>query len=62
MNAEVQILLLAHMPHGRTWTWHDPELLAVEALLDDAGRQQAIDEAFADLRARATVVGQHAAA
>ena len=62
MNTAVQILLLAHMPHGRTWTWHDPELLTIEATLDEAGRQAAIDEAFTDLRARATVIGQHAAA
>lgn len=53
MTSNVEVYYLINVPHGRAWVWMDCELLVIEATLDQAARQAAIDEAFADARARA---------
>lgn len=52
MDRSVEIYYLRAVPHGRPWVWMSAELLVIEAALNCAERRAAIDEAFADLRAR----------
>lgn len=53
VDGGVEIYYLADMPGGVQWAWFGTELLVIEGRLDECGRERAIDEAFADARARA---------
>lgn len=64
MDSSVEIYYMCDVPQRAPWMWYGPELLVVEARLDEKGREAAIDEAFADLHSRAvgrSVAGSAAA-
>ena len=52
-GGSVEIYYMKDVPRGLRWAWYGTELLVIEAHLDDTGRQEAIDAAFADARTRA---------
>lgn len=47
-----EIFPLRNVPHGRLWVWMSPELLVVEATLNEAERRAAVTEALEDFRCR----------